>query len=127
MGGRGSRAAGNNMPLSYKTVGKINGVKVLEGINGNHSLPVEARSSTAYIKLKPDGTFHEMRIYNNERYLVTEIAYHPESSLDGSRKNVLHIHEYKIPGDFSKESRTTRLLTKHEIEKYKPFLKGVKL
>ena len=127
MGGRGSYAAGNTVAYTYKTVGRINGVQVLEGLRGHHSLPVEAHSSTAYIKLKPNGTFHEMRIYNKDRYLVAEIAYHPEGKLGKSGNNVLHIHEYKVPGDFSKENRTTRLLTQQEIEKYKPFLRGVKL
>ncbi len=127
MGGRGSFAAGNNVDYTYKTVGKINGVKILEGIGNFHSLPVEAHSSIAYIKLKPNGVFHEMRIYNKDKYVIAEIAYHPEHNLEKKRINVLHIHEYKIPGDFSKKSRTTRKLTQEEIEKFKPFLRGVKL
>ena len=63
MGGRGTFAAGNSVPFTYETVGKIAGVKVLQGLEGKHSLPEEAHSSRAYIKLKPDGTFHEMRFY----------------------------------------------------------------
>lgn len=49
MGGRGSFAAGNRVPYAYKTVGHINGVKVLEGIGNQHGLPAEAHSSFAYI------------------------------------------------------------------------------
>ena len=47
-----------------------------------------------YIKLKPDGTFHEIRFYDKDHYLRYEIAYHPEPSLDPSRKPVLHFHKY---------------------------------
>lgn len=57
MGGRGTFAAGNIVAYVYRTVGKIEGVKVLVGLNGKHGLPEEAHSSRAYIKLKPDGTF----------------------------------------------------------------------
>ena len=125
MGGRGTFAAGKSVEYTYKTVGFIAGVKVLEGKNGAHSLPEEAHSSTAYIKLKPDGTFHEMRIYDDEHYLVKEIAYHPEPIINGgSRENVLHIHEYKRD-NFA--DRDPRLLTSSEIKMYKKYLKGVKL
>jgi hypothetical protein len=126
MGGRGTFAAGNPVPYSYQTVGYIEGVKVLEGINGKHGLPEEAHSSMAYIKLKPDGTFHEMRIYDKDHYLVKEIAYHPEPNINGGNKsdNILHIHEYKR--DNFRE-RPARILTPEEIQIYKKYFKGVKL
>ena len=123
MGGRGTFASGKNGADSYETVDKIHGVKVLKGINGKHSLPEEAHSSRAYIKLKPDGTFHEIRIYDKDRYLVKEIAYHPEPNLTGNRhENVLHVHEYKRDnfGD-----RPARSLTQEEYRKYKKYFKGV--
>lgn len=126
MGGRGTFASGNTVPYSYKTVGTIEGVKVLAGIGGKHGLPEEAHSSIAYIKLKPNGTFHEMRFYDKNHYLVKEIAYHPEPNLNNGNRaeNILHIHEYKR--DNFKE-RTPRLLTPAEINIYKKYLKGVKL
>ena len=82
MGGRGTFAAGNSVAYTYKTVGYVEGVKVLQGLNGKHSLPEEAHSSSAYIKLKPDGTFHEMRIYDKDHYLIKEIAYQVIDSND---------------------------------------------
>ena len=126
MGGRGTFAAGNPVPYSYQTVDTIEGVKVLVGVNGKHGLPEEAHSSSAYIKLKPDGTFHEMRIYDKDHYLVKEIAYHPEPALNGEnrRDNVLHIHEYKRDNF---KDRSPRLLTVDEIKQFKKYLKGVKL
>ena len=51
MGGRGTFAAGRNVDFTYKTVGTIEGVKVLEGMYGKHALPEESHSSKAYIKL----------------------------------------------------------------------------
>lgn len=71
MGGRGTFASGNNVAYTYKTVGKINGVKVLKVIGGKHSLPEESHTSNVYIKLKPDGSFREMRIYLNKNMSST--------------------------------------------------------
>ena len=119
MGGRGIFAAGNSVSYSYKTVGVIDGVKILDGISGKHGLPEEAHSSVAYIKLKPDGTFHEMRFYNEKHFLTKEIAYHPEPILNhGNRKeNVLHVHEYPENDNF--KLRPAHRITKEEYEKYK--------
>ena len=122
MGGRGTFASGKNVAYTYETVDKIEGVKVLRGINGKHSLPEEAHSSLAYIKLKPNGTFHEMRIYDKEHYLVAEIAYHPKHKLTGNYQPVLHIHEYKRNNFLD---RPPRLLTDEEYKKYKKYFKGV--
>lgn len=125
MGGRGTYAVGNNISYTYKTVGKIEDVKVLQGLNGKHGLPEESHLSSAYIKLKPDGTFHEMRIYDENHYLVKEIAYHPEPQLNnGNRKeNVLHIHEYQKDNFME---RKPRLLSSDEFKMYKKYFKGVK-
>lgn len=126
MGGRGTFAAHKNVEFTYKTVGFIDDVKVLQGLNGKHGLPEESHESSAYIKLKADGTFHEMRIYDKEHYLVKEIAYHPEPSLNnGNRKdNVLHIHEYHRDNF---KDRKPRLPTSEEIEMYRKYLVGVNL
>ena len=122
MGGRGTFASGNSAAYSYETLEKIAGVKVLKGINGKHSLPEEAHSSWAYIKLKPNGTFHEMRIYDKDHYLVKEIAYHGEYKLTGKYdQKVLHIHNY----DRNFIRTEARLLTKAECRKYKKYFKGV--
>lgn len=132
MGGRGSFAAEKSVERTYKTVGYIEGVKVLEGLNGKHSLPESSHSSNAYIKLKPNGTFHEMRIYDENHVLKLEIAYHPESKLTGNGNTpVLHYHAYSE--GFSKsgilgfERSTAKLLTAEMIEKYGKYFIGVKL
>lgn len=123
MGGRGTFASGNTVPYSYETVGKIEGVKVLQGMDSNaKGLPVEAHSSGAYIQLHPDGKFKMYREYDGDHYLTKEIAYHPEPNLTGNHKPVLHIHEYRRD-NFAE--RTPRLLTQKEYEKYKKYFKGL--
>lgn len=121
MGGRGTFAAGNIVAYTYQTVGKIEGVKVLSGMNGKHGLPEEAHSSYAYIKLKPDGTFHEIRVYDKNHYLKFELAYHPEPKLDPSRKPVLHFHEYDRHFNRTVAKKATKAMKKH----FKKYLKGV--
>ena len=123
MGGRGTFASGNNVAYTYETVGKIKGVKVLQGMNGVKGLPVEAHSSSAYIQLHPDGTFKMYREFDKDHYLVKEIAYHREPKLTGNSEPVLHIHEYKRD-NFA--DRKPRLLTSEEFKKYKKYFKGVK-
>jgi len=124
MGGRGTFATGNSVAYSYETVDKIDGIKVLQKLNPKASggLPEEAHSSSAYIMLNKNGDFRMYREYDSNHYLKFEIAYHPEKSIDSSRKPVLHVHEYK-PDDFS--NRQARPLTKEEYKKYKNFFKGV--
>ena len=123
MGGRGTFASGNNVAYTYETVGKIEGVKVLQGLGQKHGLPVEAHSSSAYIQLYPDGTFKMYREFDKDHYLVKKIAYHPESKLTGHNKPVLHIHEYERDNF---KNRKPRLLGKIEYERYKKYFKGVK-
>ena len=63
MGGRGTYAAGNNVAYRYETVGKIDGVKVLQKLDKKASggLPEEAHSSSAYILLNKEGNFRMYR------------------------------------------------------------------
>ncbi len=118
MGGRGTYAAGKNVPHTYETVGVFRGIKVLKGKGGLHNLPEESNSSSAYVKLFKDGNLQMLRIYDKDHFLVTEIGFHPEPSLTGHNKRVYHIHEYSR--DF--KSRKPRLFTKDDIAKYGKYL-----
>ena len=43
-----------------------------------------------------DGSFREMRVYDETGFPIIEIAYHPEQSLTGNRHEyVLHYHTFK--------------------------------
>lgn len=123
MGGRGTFAAGNHVPYSYKTIDTINGVKVLQGNDSSvKGLPAESHSSNAYIQLHPDGKFKMYREYDSDHYLIREIAYHPEPRLTGHHRPVLHIHEYKRDNFADREAR---LLSKNEYKKYRKYFKGL--
>ena len=118
MGGRNTYAAGRDVPFTYKTVGIFHGIKVLEGVEGKHNLPEEAHSCLAYAKLFKDGNLQMLRFYDQDKYLVLEIGFHPEPELTGHRGWVYHIHEYGR--DFS--SRSKRLFTPEDIEEYGKYL-----
>ncbi len=122
MGGRGTFAAGRNVDFTYKTVGIIEGVKVLEGMYGKHALPEESHSSKAYIKLRRNGTFHEMRIYGEDHLPVMDIAYHTEPNIDPSKAPVLHVHRYH--GDVANRE-PAEPITKEIYDKYSKFFVGV--
>jgi hypothetical protein len=121
MGGRGTFAIGNMVAYTYETIGFIEGIKILSGLNGKYGLPEEAHSSHAYIKLKKDGTFHEMRVYDKDHYLRFEIAYHPEPLLDKSRKPVLHYHVYDRNFHRSSAMKMSKSMKKH----FRKYLNGV--
>ena len=123
MGGRGTFAAGNSVAFNYETIGKIEGVKVLKGLNGLHKLPEEAHNSYAYIRLDHNGDFHEIRFYNKQHYLTHEIAYHSESSLDRTGKPVLHFHTYGPNFKRSKAKKATKAMKKH----FRKYFNGVKI
>ena len=123
MGGRGTFANGNTVAYTYQTSGFIEGVKVLTGMNGKHGLPEEAHASSAYIKLKPDGTFHELRLYDKQHYLTMEIAYHKEPRLDKSGRPVLHYHIYDRFFNRSNAIKAPKAMRKH----FQKYFKGVKL
>ena len=121
MGGRGPFAAGRTVDYIYKTVGKIHDVKVLVGSGSKHALPEESHSSKAYIKLRDSGTFHEMRIYDDNHEALLDIAYHKEKNIDKTGKEVLHIHRYG-PNFFRHPAEP---ITKEIYDKYSKFFIGV--
>lgn len=126
MGGRGTYAAGNNVEYTYKTVDKIEGIKVLQFISqpSRNKLPEESHSSNKYILIDRNGVFHQYREYDSSHRLIFEIGYHFESGLSKNGESVLHIHSFNSPGVENRSK--ARLLTDKEKEKYKKLFKGVK-
>lgn len=126
MGGRGSYSGGGNAPYTYKTVGKIEGIKVLQPNNPKNSLkiPEEAHSSSSYILLDKNGVFHQMRIYNENHLPIFEIGYHFEKGMSKKGEHVFHVHEFSSPG--IENRKPARKITTQEYEKYKKYFKGVK-
>lgn len=129
MGGRGTYAAGNNVDYTYKAVGKIDGVKILQSIDSTRSLklPEEAHSGSSYVLLDKDGVFHQYREYNANHEVIMEIGYHHENAF--GKGDILHIHILQKPGiDYHNDPTTIkRKLTRTEYEKYKKYFKGVSI
>lgn len=139
MGGRGTFAAGNPVAYTYEVDkgfspdGKLYGVKVLKGIEGSgkHGLPESSHSSTAYLKMNPNGTFNMLRVYDKEHRLRLEIAYHSEQSIAKGKEKVLHYHVYGKEFSQKEKSpfgRTTKMLHRNSriYKQYERFFKGVK-
>ncbi len=109
---------------NYFTAGHVLDAEILKGKEDRfHTLPeVSHRSEVKYIKLNPDGTFREMRIYENHK-LRLEIAYHKEPL--GKRENILHAHD--INGKPYVKHPRARRLTEEEYNKYRPYFVGLDL
>ena len=58
MGGRGTFAAGKQVAYTYETVGKVDGVKIINPIDKSKSLklPEESHSSVGYVLRKAKRT-----------------------------------------------------------------------
>ena len=123
MGGRGTFASRNSVDFRWETVSIYNGIKVLDLIDKNlaRKLPEESHSSDAYLLFDKNGVFSQYREYNKDHYVKFEIGYHREPSLEPSGKPVLHVHEYSD----DMMTRTKRLITKEEYQKYSKLFKGV--
>lgn len=116
MGGRGTFASGKQVGYTYNTVGKIDGIKVLKGIQGKHGLPEEAHSSNAYISLYPNGSVKQIRLYNANLTAKTDIEYSMHQG-----KLSLHAHDY-----LNGVRQSPRNLTTNEYEKYIKYFGGSK-
>lgn len=121
MGGNGTFAAGKVVAYKWKTVGSVNGVKVLDLKDKGHSrkLPEEAHSSRMYLMHYPGGKFAQLRVYDRWHRLRIEIAFHPERTLDRTGKPVLHYHIYGQPG--FKHGKAHRLSDRNR-KRYEKFI-----
>ncbi len=128
MGGNGTFAAGNIVKYRWETVATIDGVKVLalkdKGLS--RKLPEEAHSSRMYIQQHEDGTFSQLRIYDHFHRLRFEVAFHPETAIDKSRRDVLHYHVYTYRSGSSHFRRSeARPLSPKMWNKLKKYMKGM--
>ena len=129
MGGRGTFAVGKQVDYIYETVGKIEGVKIINPIDKTKALklPEESHSSNSYVLYDKDGVFHQYREYNSNHEVVLEIGYHHENSL--GHGDVLHAHVHSIPG-VEHHSQAIKFVIRPGdalYEKYKKLFIGVKL
>lgn len=122
MGGNGTFAAGKIAKYRWRTIGKVNGVKILAPINGALKLPEEAHKSRMYILQTKSGVFRQLRVYDSEHKVRFEIGYHPERRIDKSGKDVLHYHIITHSGfNHGPAHRVTPAM----IRRFGKFMKGV--
>lgn len=95
MGSRGSflESGGFSTPAKWHAVDYIEGIKVLEPKDQRASRNLPERSNTpgtAYIKLSPDGTFSQLRVFGEDRKPIFDIDY-------GKHRGEisLHVHLWK--------------------------------
>ena len=132
MGSSGSYLkSGSFTGQEWEQVGIINGVKIIKkigikkDIKGN--LPFFSNTpGTAYVLLDPDGKFSQFRQYREDRKVKFDIDY----GRHNSAKPYLHMHTYAnktrlepIPITNTKGD----IINKSLYEKYKRFLKGIRL
>lgn len=129
MGGRGTYSVGNNVAYTYKAVGDIDGIKILEPIDSTKSFKLPEESHTAgnrYVLLDKNGVFHQYREYNENHKVVLEIGYHIESDLGQGK--VFHVHIHSIPGVEGHRSAVKYIIGPGDpyYEKHKNLFVGVK-
>lgn len=132
MGSSGSYLkSGGFASQEWEQVGAINGVKILRKIglkkDATGNLPLYSNTpGTAYILLKPNGRFHQFRQYGEDRKAKFDIDY----GRHNSAKPYLHMHTYSgkdRPEPMPITNTKGDIINKSLYEKYKGFLKGIKL
>lgn len=98
MGGRGTFAKGKSVPYRWVTFDTIGDFKVLQFAKGAKTtkLPEESHSPNAkYVRYDHDtGIFRMLRIYNENRLPVLEIAY-------GTHNGITGLHWHRLEEDVS--------------------------
>ena len=120
MGSSGSYLkSGGFTSQEWEQVGEIKSVKILRKIglkkDATGNLPLYSNTpGTAYILIKPNGRFHQFRHYGRHN----------------SAKPYLHMHTYSgkdRPEPMPITNTKGDIINKSLYEKYKGFLKGIKL
>ena len=119
MGGNSSSARGGS---DYRAAGNIEGVVIVEGTGKQHNVPFLSPDGKPRIKLNPDGSVRQMRIYDPQTGRPKmDLDYTPEPSLAGGGERIFHYHKWSPAGVRSPALEATREL----YEEYKKYLKGV--
>lgn len=125
MGSRGSflESGGFSTPARWHTVDYVDGIKVLAPKDPKASRNLPERSNTpgtAYIRLTPNGTFSQLRVFDANRLPVFDIDY-------GKHQGKTFLHVHFLDGDLSHARIATPLKPGDALyEKYKSLFKGVK-
>ena len=124
MGSRGSflESGGFSAPAKWETVDYVDGIKVLAPKDSKASISLPERSNTpgtSYLSYRKDGTFDQLRVFENDRIPKFDIDYGVHQG-----EKSLHIHYYK---DGIRSKEPIKIKEGDKIyEKYKRLFKGVK-
>ena len=129
MSSRGSKSDNGHVTTNeyhMKNDKKVYDAKVLVGTTKQqHGLPDYSHSpNSKYIKENPDGSFREMRVYDDTGFPIIEIGYHAEPNLTGNRhEKVLHYHTFD--SDLSRKlgGKVSPTENADIYEKYRKYLK----
>ncbi len=95
--------------FKYKTVGVIAGIKVIEGLNGVHNLPMFSWKSGAYLKTDDKGHPRTIRIFKDQEAIKDIDWMHGHGDF---KKGEYHVHDIRN----GVRSRNPRKPTTDEIE-----------
>lgn len=92
----GSKGFAERNEYKYKSIGTVEGIKVLAGLRGEHNLPKYSDTSTAYVKMgKSKGDTKDsprtIRIFKNGE-VIKDIDWGHDH--DSFKKGEIHVHEY---------------------------------
>lgn len=124
MSSRGSVTKNGHITTSeYKKKREVLDAKVLVGQKDQHGLPDYSHTpNRIYIKENKDGSFREMRIYENS-FPVLEISYHIEPNISGNRnEKILHYHTFDKDLKRGPAREFSKKETPELFAKYKKYL-----
>lgn len=129
MSSRGAKTENGHVTTTeykFKDGKMVEDAKVLVGTSSKqHGLPDYAHSpNSKYIKENPNGSFRELRDYDETGFPIIEIGYHPEQSLTGDRHTyVLHFHTFKSNLERVMGGKVSETSNPDIYKKYKKYLK----
>ncbi len=123
MGSRGAFIGNKLATRSWKTIGKINNMKIVQKLKApDNKLPEYSNTPSArYIRLTSDGTFRQLRTYNAAKQPMLDIEY-------GYHDGVPSLHVHLLNGDPSHKNKETIFIKPGDplYQKYQAAFKGVK-
>ncbi len=129
MSSRGSKTANGHVTTNeyhLKDEKMVHDAKVLVGATKQqHGLPDYSHSpNSKYIKENSDGSFREMRVYDDTGFPIIEIGYHAEPNLTGNRhEKVLHYHTFDSDLNRKLGGKVSSAENADIYEKYRKYLK----
>lgn len=127
MSSRGAKIKNGHVTTKeFETLHLVGDAKVLIGTGTNHGLPDYAHTpGRVYIKENPDGTFRELRKYDEHGFPIPEIGYHPEPNLTGNKsQKILHFHTFDKNFNRFMGGKVSKTINSDIYKKYRMYLEA---